>query len=92
MGEIFTLIVLAALINYRERPALQQATVYKKGAGNTERGGTPMKRTYVDVIGEYYDSLDDLIVDANWFGIKDVDLIRVLSGKKIPRKQSFREE
>ena len=51
-----------------------------------------MKRTYVDVIGEYYDSLDDLIVDANRFGVRDADLIKVLSGKKIARKQNLRDE
>ena len=51
-----------------------------------------MKRTYADVIGEYYDSLDDLIVDASRFGIKNADMIRVLSGKKIPRKQKFKDE
>ena len=51
-----------------------------------------MKRTYVDVIGEYYDNLDDLIVDANQFGVRDADLIRALSGKKIPRKQHFKDE
>jgi len=51
-----------------------------------------MKRTYTDVIGEYYDNLDDLIVDASRFGIRDADLIKVLSGKKIARKQKFNEE
>jgi len=51
-----------------------------------------MKRTYVDVIGEYYDSLDDLVVDANRFGIRDADLIKVLSWKKITRKQNFKDE
>jgi len=51
-----------------------------------------MKRTHVDVIGEYYDSLDDLVVDADRFGIRDVDLIKILSGKKITRKQNFKDE
>ena len=51
-----------------------------------------MKRTYADVIGEYYDSLDDLVVDADRFGVRDVDLIRVISGKRISRKKNFNDE
>jgi len=51
-----------------------------------------MKRTYLDVVGEYYDSLDDLILDANQFGLRDADLIKAISSKKTRRKQNFKDE
>jgi len=70
----------------------QSASVSMTRCPGIRKEDIKMKRTYVDVIGEYYDSLDDLIVDANRFGVRDADLIRVLSGKKIPRKQNFKDE
>ena len=51
-----------------------------------------MKRTYVDVIGEYYDSLDDLILDANQFGVRDFDLMKAFSARKTIRKQHFNDD
>jgi len=58
----------------------QNASVCTTRCSGIRKGDIKMKRTYVDVIGEYYDNLDDLIVDANRFGVKGADLIKVLSG------------
>jgi len=51
-----------------------------------------MKRTYVDVTGEYYDNLDQVREMAASFGIAESDFVKVFYSKQPIRKQKLRDE
>ena len=48
-----------------------------------------MKRTYVDLVGEYYDNLDQVHEVASAYGIAESDFRKVFYAKKPKRKQKL---
>ena len=51
-----------------------------------------MKRTYVDITGEYYDRAEYIREIAGAFGIVESDLYKVFYFKQPRRKQKLRDE
>jgi len=51
-----------------------------------------MKRTYVDVTGEYYDRAEYIRDMSDTFGIVESDLMKVFNYKKSSKKQKLRDE
>jgi len=50
-----------------------------------------MKRTYVDVTGEYYDSAEYIREMSDTFGIVESDLMKVFNYKKSSKKQKLKD-
>ena len=48
-----------------------------------------MKRTYVDLVGEYYDNLDQVREMAFSYGIAESDFVKVFYSKQSKRKQKL---
>jgi len=51
-----------------------------------------MKRTYVDITGEYYDRAECTREIADAFGIVESELSKVFYSKQPRRKQKLRDE
>jgi len=51
-----------------------------------------MKRTYVDVTGEYYDRAEYIRETADTFDIVESDLMKIFKYKKSSKKQKLRDE
>jgi len=51
-----------------------------------------MKRTYVDVTGDYYDRAEYIREMADAFGIVESDLYKVFYSKQPRRRRKFKDE
>ena len=51
-----------------------------------------MKRTYVDIIAEYYDNQDEVISDANSFGVRYTDIRKLYRSKNTKRRQRHMQD
>jgi len=51
-----------------------------------------MKRTYVDITGEYYDRAEYIREMADTFGIVESDLYKVFYSRQPKRNQKLRDE
>ncbi len=85
MNEIITIVSLLALVSHQDKPKQKQPNP-NFTSSKRRKGDDKMKRTYSDITGEYYDSMDQLNQVADEYGLRAIDMKKAFFVKPRPKK------